>query len=172
MNTSLRIPALALAFASLATAPALAQTTPPPATPAGAAATLPNTFDAPPSASTPAAATPAPEATTHRVSDVQLAAAALESVIDQFKAGDIDETLFTPEVAGRLNGQLATYRTLIEGFGSLQSIEPQGIFNGLGQFLVIFDEAATQWQIGLNPEGQIAALRFREAPPESSEPTP
>lgn len=170
MNNSLRTTALALVLASLAAAPALAQTARPAPAQSEAAATLPNTFDAPPRASAPASPAPQPATDASRVSEIQLAAAALESVIGQFKAGDIDETLFTPEVAGRLNSQLSTYRTMIDGFGPLQSIEPQGVSDGLGQFLIIFDNAATQWQIGLNEDGQIAALRFREAPPESSEP--
>ena len=79
--------------------------------------------------------------------------------------------MFTPGVATQLNGQLASYSRLIRGFGAVQSIEVQGVSNGVGQFLVIFDNAATQWQVGLEEGGLVAALRFREAPAESSEPS-
>ncbi|WGM32882.1 hypothetical protein [Brevundimonas sp. NIBR11] len=134
----------------------------------GAAATLPNTFDAP---AAPTLPRPAPEpAPAPQVSDAQMAEAALRSVIDQFRAADIDERLFTPGVATQLNAQLPNYSRLIRGYGAVQSIEPQGAANGVGQFLVIFDNAATQWQVGLEDGGLVAALRFREAPPESSDP--
>lgn len=167
---------LALTLGAFATAPALAQTTPAPAgsqslslaPSGGAAATLPNTFDGP-------AATPIPaarRAVGPQVSDAQMAEAALRSVIEQFREGDIDETLFTPDVARRLNGQLATYVELIQSYGALESIETQNVSNGVGQFLVVFENAATQWQVGLEDGGLVAALRFREAPPESSEPSP
>ncbi len=151
---------------------ALAQTVPPPqnrglAPSSGAAATLPNTFDRPsPSA---AAAVPLPAAPGGQVTEVQMAEAALEAIITQIQAGDIDERLFTPTLATRLNGELAGYKTRVEAFGVLQSIEAQGAQGGVGQFLVTFDNAATQWRIGLEEGGLVAALLFREAPAESSE---
>ena len=171
--TSIKTLAAALLVAALA-GPALAQTTP--ATPSlnqsrsfapssGAAATLPNTFDRPTAA--PAPATPAAPA----VSNTQLAEGALRTVIDQFRAADIDEQLFTPGVATQLNAQLAEYARRIQGYGEVESIEAQGADGGAGQFLVVFENAATQWQLGLDDAGLIAAVRFREAPPESSEPT-
>jgi hypothetical protein len=98
------------------------------------------------------------------------AEAALRTVIEQFRAADIDEALFTPGVATQLNGQLANYSRLIRGYGAVESIETQGATGGVGQFLVVFENAATQWQVGLEEGGLVAALRFREAPPESSEP--
>ena len=137
----------------------------------GAAATLPNTFDGPPAAATPAPR-PAPAATAGQVTDAQMAEGALRAVIEQFRTADIDESLFTPGVATQLNGQLAEYSRLIRSYGAVESIEPQGATNGVGQFLVVFENAATQWQVGLEEGGLVAALRFREAPPESSEPAP
>lgn len=165
--------ALVLAVAAVA-GPALAQTTTPAqsrslAQPGGASAgALPNTFDGP--AATPAPVAPLPAPTT-QVTDAQMAEAALRTVIEQFRAADIDEALFTPGVATQLNGQLATYNRLMLEYGAVESIEAQGANNGVGQFLVIFENAATQWQVGLEDGGLVAALRFREAPPESSEPT-
>lgn len=171
ISTSSAALALAVVLASAGTG--LAQTATPSSNPsrslapgAGAAATLPNTFDAPPAQPV---ARPAATATP-QVTDAQMAEAALRGVIEQFRAGDIDESLFTPGVATQLNGQLANYSRLIRGYGAVQSIEPQGATGGVGQFLVVFDNAATQWQVGLEEGGLVAALRFREAPPESSEP--
>lgn len=167
MTVSIKIAALVAALGLAG--PALAQT-PPPAqsrslAPQGGGIAIPNTFDAPATAAPVAPAPAAPQ-----VTDAQMAEAALRSVIDQFRAADIDERLFTPGVATQLNSQLASYSRLIQGYGEVVSIEPQGATDGVGQFLVIFDNAATQWQVGLEDGGLVAALRFREAPPESSEP--
>lgn len=172
--TPTKIAALALIVAALA-GPGLAQPLPSASTQSrslapsgGAAATLPNTFDAPAGRTTPAT----PEPAAPQVTDAQMAEAALRSIIEQFRAADIDERLFTPGVAAQLNGRLADYSRLVRGFGAVQSIEPQGAADGVGQFLVVFENAATQWQIGLEDGGLVAAVRFREAPPESSEPAP
>ena len=165
MTHSIRAAAVALALGVFATGPALAQSTPGSAATGSAAATLPNTFDGPASqgARQPVAAP---------VADARVAETALRDVIEQLREGDIDEAMFTADVAARLNTQLATYAELIQTYGALEAVETQEVSNGVGQFLVIFENAATQWQIGLEDSGLIAALRFREAPPESSEPPP
>ena len=172
--TSIKTAALALFVAALA-GPVLAQTLPQGPTQSrslapsgGAAATLPNTFDGPAAAVTPAPAQPAAP----QVTDAQMAEGALRAIIEQFRSADIDERLFTPGVATQLNGRLADYSTRVRAFGAVQSIEAQGAADGVGQFLVVFENAATQWQIGLEEGGLVAAVRFREAPPESSEPAP
>lgn len=175
MTVSIKTAALVLALSAVAGS-ALAQTTPTPslnqsrslAPSSGAAATIPNTFDGP--AARPRSVAPVPAAPAAQVTDVEMAEGALRAVIEQFRAADIEERLFTPGVATQLNSQLANYSRLIRGYGAVQSIEAQGATNGVGQFLVVFDNAATQWQVGLEDGGLVAALRFREAPPESSEP--
>ena len=176
MTHSIGAAVLALTLGTLSAGPVLAQTTQAPAAgqtlslapTGGAAATLPNTFDGPAAAAAVAARrSPGPQ-----VSDAQMAEAALRAVIEQFREGDIDEELFTPDVARRLNGQLETYSERIQSYGAVESIETQDVSNGVGQFLVVFENAATQWQVGLEDGGLVAALRFREAPPESSEPSP
>lgn len=175
MTVSIKTTALVFALAAVA-GPGLAQTTPAQslnqsrslAPSAGAAATIPNTFDGP--VAQPRPVTPVPAAPAAQVTNAEMAEGALRAVIEQFRAADIDERLFTPGVATQLNGQLAAYSRLIRGYGAVQSIEAQGATNGVGQFLVVFDNAATQWQVGLEDGGLVAALRFREAPPESSEP--
>ena len=174
--TSIKTTAFALALATLA-GPAFAQTATQdlnrsrslaPST--GAAATLPNTFDAPAAPAQPPRPAAVPGTTAAQVTDAQMAEGALRAVIEQFRNADIDERLFTPGVATQLNSQMATYSRLIRGYGAVQAIEPQGVAGGVGQFLVTFENAATQWQVGLEDGGLVAALRFREAPPESSEP--
>lgn len=170
MTVSIKIPLLVLALAALA-GPVLAQATPPAqlAPRGGAAATLPNTFDSPTAPVAPAVRLPA--APGGQVSDAQMAEAALRAVIEQLKAGDIQEALFTPDLGRRMNSQMTTFSPLVQGFGDLQTIEPSGVDDGVAQYLVTFDNAATQWLIGLEEGGLIAALLFRPAPPESSEPS-
>lgn len=133
-----------------------------------AAANLPNAFDGP--AVGPSIAAPLPPVSGAQVTEAQMAEAALRVIIGQLQAGEIDEALFTPDLADRLNGQLATFTPIVKEFGTLQSIEAQGFPNGVGQFLVTFDNAATQWMIGMEEGGLIAALLFRPAPPVSSDP--
>ena len=171
MTVPIKTTALVFALAALA-GPVLAQATPPaPGTAqsrslapgGGAAATLPNTFDRPAAPQAPAA--PGPQ-----VSDAEMADAALRSVIAQLKAGDIQEAMFTPDLGQRLNSQMTTFAPLVQGFGELQTIESSGVDDGVAQYLVTFDNAATQWLIGLEEGGLIAALLFRPAPPESAEP--
>lgn len=177
MTLSTRTALALAAAATLLAGPALAQTAAPAQSSAqnrpaaatgGAAATLPNAFDAPAEAAPARAAPAAPAAASPAA--VHVAENTLRAVIEQLAAGDINEAMFTPEVASRLNASLGEYRSLIRGFGPLESIEAQAVSDGLGQFVVLFEEAATQWQLGLNEAGLVAALRFRESPPESSEP--
>ena len=168
MSLSPRAAFLLVASVMTITAPAMAQTMPSAqsrslAPAGGAAATLPNTFDAPVSV-VPVAppVTPAP-------AESAVAAAVLRVVIDQLRTGELNPTLYTTDLVTRLRGQLPTIRPLLAGYGAIQSVEAQGTRDGAGQFLVVFDEAATQWLIGLNEDGLIAALLFRPAPPESSD---
>lgn len=183
-------PAVLLAAALLTSAaPALAQVTVPaqsrglaPGAAPGAAATLPNTFDpparraAPPptaAASGPVAAplsSPAAGPTAGQVTEADMAEGALRAVIADLRSGQIDPDLFTEDMAARLRPQLATLAPLVQGFGDLGPILPQGLNNGANQFEVIFDNAVTQWVVGLDEDGRIAALLFRPAPPVSSEP--
>ncbi len=147
----------------------LAPTTTPPA-----AATLPNTFDGPSAATAVAAPLPPPVVapTQEEVTQADMAEGALRAVIGDLAQGRIDDALFTPELASRLRPQLSTLRPVVQGFGEIGQIEPQGVSNGATQFLVTFENAVTQWVVGLNDEGRVSALLFRPAPPESSEPEP
>lgn len=134
-----------------------------------AAATLPNSFDGP--AARPVPEAPLPDAPGGTAAAAQqLAEDALVTVIGQLKAGQVEPALYTADLATRLRGQLPTLRPKLESFGEIVDVEAQGSSDGAGQFLVTFDTTATQWLIGIDGEGRIAALLFREAPPESSEP--
>ena len=168
MPLSTRAAVLAALSLSALAGPVLAQTVPPGqsrslAPSSGAAATLPNSFDSP-------APAPLPVSTAAAPSEVVVAEAALRVVIEQLRAGTLDARMYTPDLATRLEGQLPNLGPMLNGYGELLTIEAQGTRDGAGQFLVTFDETVTQWIIGLDANGLIAALLFRPAPPESSQP--
>ena len=168
MPMTIRTTALAVLLSSILGGPVLAQTLPSTqsrslAPTSGAAATLPNSFDGPVTG-------PAPVAPAAPPADAVVAEAALRLVIDQLRAGTLETRMYSPGLATRLQGQLPTLSPMLNGYGDLLTIEAQGTRDGAGQFLVTFEEAVTQWVIGLDDDGLIAALLFRPAPPESSEP--
>lgn len=171
MTASTRAVLLLAASAFVLAAPASGQSVPSSQTRSlapsgGAAASLPNSFDAPAPAAS-AAPSMSAEATATAIADAE---AALRIVIEQLKAGEIEPSLYTPGLAARLRAQLATIRPMLASYGALLTIEAQGTRDGSAQFLVTFEEAATQWMIGLDDAGLIAAVLFRPAPAESSEP--
>ncbi len=174
MIQSLALAALIAATAAPAAAQTAGQTRPlAPAPTPSAAATLPNTFDGP-SAAAVAAPLPPPVVapTQEEITQADMAEGALRAVIADLAQGRIDDALFTTELANRLRPQISTLQPVVEGFGEIGEIEPQGVSNGATQFLVTFENAVTQWVVGLSDEGQVSALLFRPAPPESSEPEP
>jgi len=145
----------------------------------GAAATLPNTFDAP--ANAPAAAPRAPRTAAPAApavsgpvaprdpAEIALSETALRTTIAAIQTGAPNYAEMTPGVATRLRGQIPTITPLITGFGALKTIEYVGQEDEAELFVVVFDKAATQWIIARDEAGKIAALLFRPvAAPESA----
>lgn len=135
----------------------------------GAAATLPNSFDGP--------AVPRPgipvAAPGNQVTEAQMAEAALRAVIAQMQSGELDLALFTPDLGRQIESQMTTFTPLVQGFGPLRTLAAEGAMaNGAGQYSVVFENAETQWLIGLEEGGLIAALLFRPAPPAADEAAP
>lgn len=173
--TLFRTVPLIAALGVLTVGPALAQSVPPPqsrslAPAPGAAGTLPNTFDGPVA---PSAIPARPAAPAAQVTDAEMAEAALRSIIAQMQAGALDLDLFTPDLGPRLQGQMATFGPLVQGFGALRSITAEDTAgDGPGHYRVTFEKADTQWLVGLEEGGLVAALLFRPAPTASSTATP
>ncbi len=145
----------ALMGATLLAVPALAQQAPArpatgPATGSGAAAARPQ------------AAPPAP-ATTATAPDIARSEEALRAVIAAMQAGQIDYTVFTPDLAEQIRAQSGAVAPLIQQFGPLKSISHLDQQNGADVFRVVFDKQATDWIIGFNEDDLIAALLFRPA---------
>lgn len=120
-----------------------------------AAATLPDSF---------AAQTPAPAAPAVDPARVAAAEAALRAQIAGFQAGAPLYDAMTDGLAQEVRPQEAAVLPIFQSFGALKSVTHVGSENGAEMFLVIFDNAETQWFIGLNSAGKIGALLFRPVP--------
>lgn len=92
-----------------------------------------------------------------------LAEPTLRSIIASAQAGAMDYSAMTEDLASKVREQEGQVTPLIQSFGALQSVEFVGSQNGADLFAVTFAEAATQWVIGFNEDGKVAALLFRPA---------
>ena len=131
-----------------------------------AAATVPNSFDRPavqtlqPVTAIPPAAPAAPMSTTPanpKSEDV------LREIIAGGQAGTLPYALMTDDLAGKVRAQEAGILPLLKGFGAIQALDFVGAQDGADLFAVTFATAATQWVIGFDESGKVAALLFRPA---------
>jgi hypothetical protein len=138
-----------------------------------AAGTVPNTFDKPAQGAPaqaaparPAASTPAESLTTTPAN------AASEETLRDFIAAvqtdQIDYAVFTDDLAGKVREQAPQITPLIKGFGAVQAVDFVGARDGVDLYAVTFAAAETQWMIGFNEAGKVAALLFRPAEAASS----
>ena len=139
-----------------------------------AAASMPNSFDAPaqPRAAAPAqprAAAPVqPRATAPAIPTISVPANpraedVLREIIAGAQAGTIDYSLMSDDLAAKVREQEAAIRPLIVGFGPVQAVDFVGSQDGADLFAVTFTNAATQWVIGFDEADKVAALLFRPA---------
>lgn len=158
---------VAAAVALQAAGAAAAQSTTSPATTipaAGAAATLPNTFDRPAQPRPQAPASAESTATPSDPAKVAAAEAALKATIAAMQAGTPNYGDMTPDLASKVREQAATVTPLVKGFGALLGVTHVATENGAELFLVMFANAPTQWILGQDADGKITALLFRPAP--------
>lgn len=135
-----------------------------------AAGSMPNTFDDP--VARVAAAAPAPR-TAPQAGPAQAPISperaneaseeTLRTLIAEMQAGEPDYSRMTDTIAAAVREQSAAMRPVIDGFGALVTVDFMGSQNDIDVFNVTFANAATQWLIGINPEGKISALLFRPA---------
>lgn len=88
---------------------------------------------------------------------------ALRAIIASAQAGAVDYALMTEDLAGQVREQEAQITPLIRGFGAVQAIDFVGSQDGGDLFAVTFANAETQWFIGFDEAGKVAALLFRPA---------
>jgi len=156
-----------LIAAALLIAPAAAQAQ-------TAAASMPNSFDRPAS---PAAPAPGTAATTPASVAAPAAAApamsmtpanarseeVLREIIAGGQAGTLPYALMTEDLAGKLRGQEAEMLPVLKAFGAVQALDFVGNQDGSDLYAVTFATAATQWIIGFDASGKVAAVLFRPA---------
>ncbi|KQY89884.1 hypothetical protein [Brevundimonas sp. Root1423] len=134
-----------------------------------AAATVPNSFDRPASQA-PRAATPAPAAPAAAAVPAMSTTPAnarseelLREIIAGGQAGALPYALMTDDLAGKVRAQEAGILPLLQGFGAIQALDFVGSRDGADLFAVTFATAATQWIVGIDESGKVAALLFRPA---------
>lgn len=138
-----------------------------------AAATVPNTFDRPataaPAAAPVRAAAPAAAAQAAPAAPVSTTPAnarseeLLRDIIAGAQSGAMPYALMTDDLAGKVRAQEATVLPLLSGFGAVQALDFTGSQSGADMFAVNFANASTQWIIGVDASGKVAALLFRPA---------
>ena len=128
-----------------------------------AAGALPNTFDDP--AARAQAATPAPAPAAPMASEPASAQSEdlLRTLIASAQAGAMDYALMTDDLAAKVREQEAAVMPIIEGFGALVTVDFVGSQDRNDLFAVTFANAETEWVIGVNDDGKVAALLFRPA---------
>ena len=127
-----------------------------------AAGALPNTFDDP--AARTAQATPAPAAAATSAEPAHPESEnILRTLIASAQAGAMDYSLMTDDLAGKVRAQEAAIKPVIDGFGALVAVDFVSSRERNDLFSVTFANAATEWVIGVNDDGKVAALLFRPA---------
>lgn len=130
-----------------------------------AAATVPNSFDQPrtqsaiPAIPTAAPAAPALSTTPANPRSEEV----LREIIAGGQTGALPYALMTEDLAGKVRAQEATVLPILQGFGAIQALDFVGSREGSDLFAVTFATAATQWIIGIDESGKVAALLFRPA---------
>ena len=129
--------------------------------PGAVAATLPNAF-APPGSAPVVVAPP----------DIDVRALpALTGLITAMADGRPDYSVYSEPLAVAIREREAEYIRLMHDFGSIVTVLPIGRQDGADLFRIIFENADTQWVIGLFDDGKIGALQFRPTPTETDAPT-
>ncbi|PZO06040.1 MAG: hypothetical protein DCF29_06845 [Alphaproteobacteria bacterium] len=87
----------------------------------------------------------------------------LRTIIAGLQVGTPDYSLMTSDLATQLRAQVATMLPVMQGFGAIQSFDFAGSRNEADIFVVNFANAETEWFIGMDDAGKVAALLFRPA---------
>lgn len=133
-----------------------------------AAGTVPNTFDRPAQGAAQTPAAPAAAAPAVPLSTTRANAASedtLRDFIAGVQAGEIDYAVFTEDLAGKVREQEAAITPVMKGFGAIQAVDFVGARDGVDLYAITFATADTEWMIGFNETGKVAALLFRPKQP-------
>jgi len=134
-----------------------------------AAGSVPNTFDRPAVAAAAPARASAPIISPAAAAPILTTPAnarseeLLREIIGGAQAGTMPYGLMTDDLAGKVRAQEATVLPLLRGFGGVQALDFTGSQSGADMFAVVFANASTEWIIGIDWSGKVAALLFRPA---------
>lgn len=155
----------------IAAAASLALLTPGAALAQVAAGTMPNSFDRPAQATPRPAPQPAPAEAAQTLSQTPANAESeevLRGIIANMQAGTPDYSIMSDDLASQVRDQAPAIKTLLDSLGAVQAVDFAGSRNGADLYVVNFATAQTDWIIGINEDGKVAALLFR--PSESAAP--
>lgn len=138
-----------------------------------AAGAMPNSFDRPAQAAPqPAPAPAAPAAALSQTPANAESEDILRGLIAGLQAGTPDYSVMSDDLADKVREQAPAIKTLLESLGAVQAVDFAGSQNGADLYVVNFANAQTDWIIGVNEVGKVAALLFRpsEAAPAAATP--
>jgi serine-type D-Ala-D-Ala carboxypeptidase/endopeptidase len=88
--------------------------------------------------------------------------AALRRTIGELQAGEPKYDLMSPQFAAVTRQQVPQLKSLIAGFGALQTITFKGVGpGGADIYEAVFEKAKIEWRISLNPDGKTTGITFR-----------
>lgn len=135
-----------------------------------AAGAMPNSFDRPAQAAPqPAPAPAAPAAAMSQTPANAESEDILRGLIAGLQAGTPDYSVMSDDLADKVREQAPAIKTLLESLGAVQAVDFAGSRNGADLYVVNFANAQTDWIIGVNEAGKVAALLFR---PSEAAPAP
>jgi hypothetical protein len=138
-----------------------------------AAGAVPNSFDRPGQAA-PQPAPAAPPALSQTPANAE-SEDILRGIIAGLQAGTTDYSVMSDDLADKVREQAPAIKTLLDSLGAVQAVDFAGSQSGADLYVVNFANAQTDWIIGINEAGKVAALLFRpseDAAPPAAQPTP
>lgn len=134
-----------------------------------AAGAMPNSFDRPAQAAPQPAPAPAPAPALSPTPANAESENILRGLIAGLQAGTPDYGVMSTDLADKVREQAPAIKTLLESLGAVQAVDFAGSRNGADLYVVNFANAQTDWIIGVNEAGKVAALLFR---PSEATPAP
>lgn len=133
-----------------------------------AAGAMPNSFDRPAQAAPQPAPASAPAPALSQTPANAESEDILRGIIAGLQAGTTDYSVMSDDLAEKVREQAPAIKTLMDSLGAVQAVDFAGSQNGADLYVVNFANAQTDWIIGINEAGKVAALLFR--PSESGAP--
>jgi hypothetical protein len=90
----------------------------------------------------------------------------LRNLIDKAARGQVDEAIFTPELAAAIRPQAANTRADLTALGRLTSVALESTSpSGTDYYLTTFEHGSLEWAFSMTPDGRISNARYRTPKP-------